>query len=137
MSEPTKNPLKLFYCYAHQDKELRDTLDIHLSILKRQKLIEIWYDGKISAGAEWEQEIDKHLGSADIVLLLVSAAFLASDYCYGKEMERALKRHKEGTARVVPIILRPVYWKNAPFSTLQVLPTGAKAVTSWTNPDEP
>src|SRR5436190_23237842 len=80
MPNPTNNPLKLFYCYAHQDKELRDALDNHLSILKRQKLIEIWYDGKISRGVKWEDEIDKHLSSADIVLLLVSAAFLASDY---------------------------------------------------------
>ena len=136
MSEPAKNPLKLFYCYAHEDKVLRDTLDSHLSLLKRQKLIEIWYDGKISVGTEWEQEIDKHLRSADIVLLLVSAAFLASDYCYGKEMARALERHKEGTARVVPIILRPVYWEDAPFSKLQVLPSEAKPVTRWINPDD-
>src|SRR5436305_2160821 len=136
MSEPAKTPLKLFYCYAHEDKALRDALDSHLIILKSQKLIEIWYDGKISAGMKWEHEIDKHLSSADIVLLLVSAAFLASDYCYGKEMERALQRHEEGTTRVVPIILRPVYWRNAPFSKLQVMPIGAKPITSWINPDE-
>jgi len=137
MLELTKNPLKLFCSYAHADKALRDTLDKHLSGLKRQKLIEVWYDGEISVGSEWEHEIDKHLRSADIVLLLVSADFLASDYCYSEEMKRALQRHKEGTARVIPIILRPVYWKNAPFSKLQVLPTGAKAITSWPNPDEP
>ena len=122
MSEPAKNPLKLFYCYAHEDKELRDTLDRHLSILKHQNLLDIWYDGKISIGTEWEKEIDTHLRDADIVLLLVSADFLASKYCYGKEMERALQRHEEGTARVIPIILRPVYWKNAPFSKLQSVP---------------
>jgi TIR domain len=111
MSELARNPCKLFYCYAHEDKALRDALDSHLSALKRQKRIEIWYDGKISAGTEWENEIDKHLSSADIVLLLVSAAFLNSDYCYSKEMEHALQRHAEGTARVVPIIFRPVHWK--------------------------
>src|SRR5215813_1031893 len=136
MPNPTNNPLKLFYCYAHQDKELRDALDNHLSILKRQKLIEIWYDGKISPGVKWEDEIDKHLSSADIVLLLVSAAFLASDYCYSKEMERSLQRHEEGTARVVPIILRPVYWEDAPFSQLQILPTEAKPITRWGNHDD-
>src|SRR5262249_51398886 len=83
-----------------------------------------------------EQEIENHLSTADIVLLLVSATFLASDYCYSKEMKWALQRHNQGTARVVPIILRPVYWRNAPFSELQVLPTGAKPITSWINPDE-
>src|SRR5437762_2567340 len=136
MSEPAKNPLKLFYCYAREDKALCDLLDSHLSVLKRNKLIEIWYDGKISVGTEWEREIDKQLSAADIILLLVSAAFLASDYCYGKEMERALQRHAEGTARVVPILLRPVYWEDAPFSKLQLLPTEAKPVMRWINPDE-
>jgi len=136
MSKPAKKPFKLFYCYDHKDEALRDTLDSHLSSLKRQQLIEIWHDGKVSAGTEWEREIDKHLSAADIVLLLVSADFLASNYSYSKEVERALQRHEEGTARVVPIILRPVYWQDAPFSKLQVLPTEAKPVTSWMNPDE-
>ena len=135
MSE-SANPLKLFYCYAHEDKPLRDALDSHLSNLKWQNLVEIWHDGQISAGAEWENEIDKRLESADIVLLLVSSAFLNSKYCYGREMTRALQRHEEGTARVIPIILRPVHWENAPFSKLQILPTGAKPVTNWTNADE-
>ncbi len=85
---------------------------------------------------KWEHEIDKHLGTADIVLLLVSADFLASKYCYRDEMTRALQRHEEGTARVVPIILQPVDWKTAPFSKLQALPTEAKPVTSWSNPDD-
>ena|ERR1051326_5425907 len=135
MSEATK-PLKLFYCYANEDKPVRDALDSHLSGLKWQNLVEVWYDGQIIAGAEWEDEIDKSLESADIVLLLVSAAFLNSKYCYGREMTRALQKHEEGTARVIPIILRPVHWENAPFSKLQILPTGAKPVTSWTNADE-
>ncbi len=137
MLESATNPLKLFYCYAHEDKALRDKIDNHLSILKHRKLVDIWYDGKISAGAEREHEIDKHLRTADIVLLLVSAAFLASDYCYGKEMKQALKRHEEGMARVIPIILRPVDWKDAPFSKLQVLPTGGMPATKWEDPDEP
>ncbi len=136
MSEPAKNPLRLFYCYAHEDKALRDTLDKHLSNLKRRRLVEIWYDRETSPGMEWEHEIDEHLSSADIILLLVSADFLASDYCYGKEMARALQRHEEGTARVIPIILRPVHWEDAPFSKLQVLPTGTKPVTRWMNPDD-
>lgn len=135
MSE-SANPLKLFYCYAHKDKALRDALDSHLSSLKRQNLVEIWYDGQISAGVEWENEIDNSLESADIVLLLVSDAFLNSEFCYGREMTRALQRHEEGITRVIPIILRPVHWENAPFSKLQALPTEAKPVTSWINKDE-
>ncbi len=89
MSEPAKHPLKLFYCYAHEDKEPRNILDSHLSVLKRQKLIEIWYDGKISAGMEWEPETDKHLNSADIVLLSVRTLIAKA------EVLNHLKRHEE------------------------------------------
>src|SRR5579859_5716242 len=107
MPEIAKNPLNLFYCYAHEDRALCDTLDRHLSVLKRQKLLETWCDREISPGVEWEHEVEKHLSAADIILFLVSADFLASDYCQSKEIARALQMHKEGTARVVLIILRP------------------------------
>jgi len=133
MTTHSQEPLKLFYCYAHEDKTLRDELDAHLSGMKRQNLIKVWYDREILAGTNWEQEINTHLSTAHIVLLLVSARFLASDYCYGIEMQRALQRDAAGTARVVPIILRPVDWEDAPFSHLQILPTGAKPVTRWTD----
>ena len=104
--------------------------------MKRQKLLEVWYDRQILPGMKWEHEIDKNLTSAHIILLLVSAPFLNSDYCYGIEMQKALQRNAEGTARVIPVLLRPVDWEDAPFSNLQILPTGAKPVTRWTNKDD-
>ncbi len=124
-------PLKLFCCYAHQDEELRDELNVHLTVLGRQNLISTWYDRVITAGTVWEHEIDEHIETADIILLLISASFLTSDYCYGIEMQRALQRHESGNASVIPIVLRPVDWTDAPFSRLQVLPTGGKPVTTW------
>ena len=136
MTTNSSEPLKLFYCYAHEDKTLRDELDAHLSLMKRQKLVTVWYDREIIAGTNWEHEIDTHLSEAHIVLLLVSARFLSSDYCYGIEMHKALQRDKAGTARVVPILLRPVDWEDAPFSHLQILPTEARPVTKWSDPNE-
>ncbi len=85
------------------------------------------------AGTEWEYEIDKHLNTASIILLLISSDFIASSYCYGREMKRALERHELGEARVIPIILRPVIWRYAPFGRLQALPKDAKPVTTWPN----
>ena len=93
-------------------------------------------DRKIGAGKEWENEIDKHLNAADIILLLISSDFLASDYCYDVEVQTAMKRHDAGEARVIPIILRPVDWSGAPFSRLQALPKDAKPVTDWPNRDQ-
>lgn len=108
----------------------------HLSILKRQGVIRDWHDRQITAGTEWEGQIDEHLNSAQVILLLISPDFIASDYCYDIELVRAMERHENKTARVIPVILRPVDWKGAPFGKLQSLPKDAKPITSWTNQDE-
>ncbi|MFL5628682.1 MAG: TIR domain-containing protein, partial [Ktedonobacteraceae bacterium] len=127
--------IRVFLSYAHADERLCKTLIKHLADLKRQGLITHWYDRDISAGTGWTQEIESHLNMAQLILLLVSPDFLSSDYCYDVEMKRAMERHECGEALVVPIILRPVSWKGAPFAKLQALPRNAKAVTSWLNRD--
>src|SRR5260370_6596699 len=128
--------VKIFICYAHEDEALLNKLKMHLRPLQRQGLIEVWHDRDISAGTEWEQEIDKHLNSANIILLLISPDFINSDYCYSKEMRYAIKRHNNGEAHVIPIILRPVHWLRTPLSKLQALPTDGKPVKSWQDLDE-
>lgn len=132
------NPLEPFYSYAHEDEALRDELEKHLSNLKRQGYISTWHDRNISAGREWASVINEHLHTAHLILLLISPDFMASDYCYSIEMERALERHLAGEARVIPIILRPVDWEDAPFSGLQVLPEDGRPVSSskWHSLDE-
>jgi len=129
-------PIRLFYSYSHKDETLRDELEEALALLKRQGLISGWHDRKIGAGDEWKGAIDKNLEEAQVVLLLVSASFLASDYCWDVETKRAVERHDQGEAKVIPVILRPCDWHGAPFGKLQALPKDVKAVTSWTNKDE-
>src|SRR5256714_10516842 len=131
-------PIEIFYSYAHEDEPWRIELEKHLALLRRLEVISNWHDRDISAGAEWGREIDKHLNTAQIILLLISPDFMASDYCYSIEMKQAIERHERGEAKVIPIILRPVYWQGAPFSKLQTLPTNAKPVASskWRNWDE-
>jgi len=129
-------PIELFYSYAHSDERLRKRLETHLSALRQQGVITEWHDRKIIAGTDWKQRIDTHLMNAKIILLLISPDFLASDYCYGVEMQRALARHAKGDACVIPVILRPVDWQGTPFSHLQCVPTDTKPVTMWTNRDE-
>ena len=130
--------ISIFYSYSHEDERLRKKLETHLTPLQLEGLITAWYDRDISAGTEWEREINTHLNTAQIILLLVSASFLASPYCYSIEMKRAMERQEAGEARVIPIILRPVSWKEAPFSHLQALPTNGVPVTDrkWHTQDE-
>jgi internalin A len=127
--------LRLFYSYSHKDEGLRNELETHLKLLQRQGLIETWHDRKIEAGAEWKEKIDDNLERADIILLLVSADFIASDYCYEKEMKRALERHEKKEARVIPVIVRDVNWRIAEFAKLQALPKDGLAVTKWADKD--
>src|SRR6266699_2847015 len=132
----SSTPVEVFYSYAHKDASWRNELEKHLSLLHRQGLITAWHDRHILPGTDWSQAIDEHLERASVILLLISADFLASDYCYGLEMQRALERHQANEARVIPILLRPVDWKGAPFAHLQALPIGAKPITKWSNRDE-
>ena len=98
-------------------------------------MISVWHDGKIEPGVEWNSRIEHYLDEADVILLLISSDFLASDFCYSTEMDRAIKRHEAGNAQVIPIILRSVDWSGAPFAKLQVLPMGAKPINEWTKRD--
>ena len=134
-SVPTQ-AVKVFYSYAHKDEKLRNALEEHLSTLRRQGYISEWHDRHILAGTDWAQQIDASLESASLILLLISPSFIASDYCYGREMQRALARHQAQQARVIPIILRPTDLRDTPFSVLQFLPTNGKGITTWPNRDE-
>jgi hypothetical protein len=128
--------VSLFYSYTHSDERYRNKLEVHLSSLKRQGLIAGWHDRQITSGSDWGAEIHAQLDSAEIILLLVSADFIHSDFCYSVELQRALERHESGDARVIPVIVRPCDWHTAPFGKLQALPKDGKPVTSWKNRDE-
>lgn len=127
----SERTLKVMFCYSHANRGQRDQVEKHLAMMKRRGLIDIWYDRRITAGLEWVGQIDEHLNGSDIVLLLVSAEFIASNYCFDVEMTRALERHWAGEARVIPIILRLCVWKQTPLRDLQALPTDGLAVDQW------
>jgi hypothetical protein len=124
---------RVFISYSHRDEDLRNELEIHLAALKRQGIVETWHDRRITAGEDFEDEISENLEKADIVLLLVSPYFIASDYCYGVEMTRAMERHESREARVIPVILHPCYWQGLPFGRLLAMPTDGKPVSKYPN----
>src|SRR5262245_25912977 len=128
--------VSVFFSYSHEDEQYRDQLEKHLATLKRQGLIDAWHDRRILAGDDFARQISDELGKANVVLLLVSASFLASDYCFGVEMKRALARHDAGEAHVIPVIVRPCDWHSAPFGRLLAAPRDGKAITTWSNFDE-
>jgi hypothetical protein len=128
--------LTLFFSYSHVDESLRNQLEVHLFALKRQGLIATWHDRRIMAGSPVGNRIDTNLNASQVVLLLVSADFIASDYCYEREMARAMERHEKGEARIIPVILRPCDWHDLPFGKLLAAPRDGKPITTWPNIDE-
>lgn len=127
---------RIFFCYCRADESLRDELAIHLAPLRSAKLIEDWYDRNIDAGVEWNPEIQRALERANIILLLVSPSFMASNYIQDVELKRAMERHHEKSARIIPVIARPTELKYAEFKALQYLPRDGKPVTRWPDRDE-
>lgn len=126
----------VFFSYSHADEALRDQLEKQLAALKRQGVIETWHDRRIGAGEEFASAIDHHVETDDIILLLVSADFIASDYCYDIEMKRAMERHQAREAIVIPVILRACDWHGTPFGRLNATPPDGKPITQFADRDQ-
>ncbi|MGD9489196.1 MAG: toll/interleukin-1 receptor domain-containing protein [Calditrichaceae bacterium] len=127
---------KLFFSYSHKDEELRNELEIHLALLKRQGIITSWHDRRVTAGRDLDKTINAEIEAAQVILLLVSAHFLASDYCYEKEMKIALEKHNKKEAVVIPVILHPCDWHSSPFGFLRATPLDGKPVSMFGNLQE-
>lgn len=125
--------INLFFSYSHKDEDLRNELETHLSPLKRQGVIDTWHDRRIPAGKDFGSEISAHLETSQIILLLISPYFIASDYCYEAEMMRALELNDSGKARVIPVILHPCDWQSLPFGKLLALPRDGKPISRYPN----
>lgn len=127
-------PLRVFYSYSHRDERMLERLQKHLSMLRRRGLITEWSDRAIEAGSEWRAEISRELEAANVILLLVSADFLASDFCWEEEMQVAVERSARGDAKVIAVMLRPVdNWEETPFAKLQVVPKDGRPISRWTD----
>lgn len=129
------NKLSVFLSYSHKDETFKNELDIHLAPLKRNNKIKTWNDRELTAGSKFDDEIKKHLNESQIIILLISADFISSDYCYEIEMGKALERMERNDAIVIPIILRPCLWTDTPLKDIQALPKDGKAISTYDNKD--
>lgn len=132
----SNDKVKVFFSYSHKDEAMRDELEAHFATLKSLGLIEAWYDRDIESGREFDSEIQEALSQSHLILLLVSPDFLSSTYCMSIEMKAAIERHRAGTARIIPIILRPCDWRDGILNKIVALPKDGKAITTWSNRDE-
>ena len=135
MVDTAAGNVRIFISYAHEDEALKNELDKYLKVLRRSGKIAVWQDRQLLAGHEWNATILRELAQANLILLLVSVDFNASDFIWDKELAAAMQRHDDGTARVVPIILRPCQWSSLPYAKLQALPRNARPVTDHPDRD--
>ena len=135
MDEPS-TPVEVFCCYVEEDASFLESLQRHLSILRRSERIVPWHKRKVIAGGDWGHEIDAHLNSDALILLLISPHFLDSDYAYEVELQRAMQRYDDNEARVIPILVRPCVWEKALFARLQMLPRNGRAISEYKNKDQ-
>jgi len=134
--DPRAGPVEVFFSYAHVDEDLMNDVRRQMIVYERNGRIIKWHDRMIPAGGEWRTEIDGRLERSHVVLLFMSPHFIESRYCYEVEGEVALRRHREGSARVIPIILRPCDWHETPFGELQALPPDGRPLSLWPDRDE-
>ena len=126
---------RVFVSYSHRDEGERVRLDVHLAPLAREGLIDTWCNRVITPASDWERDIESGLASADIVILLVTADFVASAYCFETELAEALRRHHDEGVRILPVLVKPVDFAHMPFGRFQALPRDLRPVSTWENAD--
>jgi hypothetical protein len=133
---PDGSPLRTFISYSHDDERYAKRLRKCLRPIERRGAIAPWYDRELFPGTNLDSEISKQVDEADVFIFLLSDSFLASDYCVGVELKRALERALAGEACVVGIVCRPCVWTKVFPRELLVLPTDGKAIIKWSVPDD-
>lgn len=128
-------PIPAFCSYSSRDDAYRERFQVALAVLEREGILQMWEFRSLEAGTDWDAEIRKHLHAAKLIFLLLSPDFFASRYSVEEELMTALKRHAAGSARVVPIIVRPCDWLHTDLRKLQALPRDGKPITEWPNAD--
>ena len=134
-----ENPsINIFISYANADEAYKNDLKMFTVQMRRNGDIGTWDDREILPGEIWDKKIKGALNTAHVIILMVSPAFIASDYCFDTEVKRAMERHQDPNdpAVVVPIIARPCDWKTTDFAALQALPRNAKPISKWESKDE-
>ncbi len=128
--------VKLFVSYAEKDRQFSEDFNTHLAVLRRAGQLDNWTNNHIMPGANWDDEIKQQLQESDIVVLLVSADFIASDYINDVIVHNSIEQHKKGEIIIIPVIVRPCDFQSLPISKFQALPRNAKPISRWEDQDE-
>lgn len=134
-SDGAKAPVNIFVSYSHKDTSSREKLETHLAALKREG-VTTWFDGDLNAGDTLNTNIARELRQAQIFVALLSPDYLASNYCWNLEFDRAMSRRSRGLVHVIAVVVKPCDWKATRAARFKLLPTDGKPVTAWRPADK-
>lgn len=136
MTKPNPGPVRIFVSYSHKDEAHRVAFHEAVDVLHRRNLVSEWFDGKIVPGKAFEPELFHQLSRAEIAVLLLSPSYVASEFCWGRELKAALEQREHRDMRVVGVLVRPVHLEGTEICRHKLLPKDKRAVTTWTLEDE-
>ena len=117
MSEKTP---RLFISYSNRDEKWRQMFTDIMDPIVKKGIIEIWYDGLISSGGRFEDQILDALATSDAAILLVSPQFLSSKFISEKELPEILRRDAaEPDFRIFPVLVNNCFWRYTDMVTIQ------------------
>lgn len=119
---PAQPPL-LFISYSHVDEECRRQMRIHLKPLERGQVLRVFDDTELNRDTGWRDQLIRKLNEAELVVMLVSADFLASRFCFEEEWPIAKKRWRAKKAIVTFALIGPCQWLHEDIKELQGTPT--------------
>lgn len=125
--------MKAFISYSHKDELMLQRLHVHLAHIKREDILKTWTDEEISAGSDLNDSISSNLGGSQLFIALLSPDYIASNYSYDKEFQKAIEMEQNGQLIIIPLIIEPCDWKNTPFSSYKALPKDGKPIVEWQN----
>ena len=130
--------MKGFVAYSKADSSTVERLMVHLKGLEYEGegLIEIWHDGQIVPGEEWDSKIRGELSAADVIIFCVSADLLATDYVQHVEIPKAIARQEQGKATVIPVIFKNCDWQNHALGKFQAIPAKGRSVQDHLQEDD-
>jgi len=122
--------IKIFVSYSHHDVAYLDDTSLmgYLRGLESEG-VEFWSDKAIVTGNKWDAEIKGKIDQTDLALVLVSQAFLNSNYCTKVEISHFLKRCRDRGLVIFPIILSACEWERHEWlRSRQFLPGGNETI---------
>lgn len=126
--------INIFISSVGADEAFRQEIKKRITILGRNIDLEVLYESEIKAGDDWRKEIKECFSQSEIVLLLISPDYVASEFHYTEILEKTIQKVKSGGSRVVPVHVRSVSWNELPIEELLPVPK-EKNLSAWEDRD--